>query len=138
MEKATNTILALILIMMVAGFSSIHSVMKGGPLGSVDYNDLGYSGVTNSNVTVSASVDSDGSDNTVLVANAARKYVRIENVGAYDVWLHLDKATSTLAVEKGIELNVGDVYEIGPDNLYIGQIMGLATSSTSTLEYVEK
>jgi len=130
-------VISALLLFAIIGFA----VPATQPFGFAGYNDLGTGGVTNTSASVSASVDTTGAENTVMAANGARQYARIQNVGTAEVFLHLDPATSTLAVNKGILLETSgadSIYEIGPDNLYFGVIMGLASSTTSTLSVIEK
>jgi len=105
-------------------------------LGMSGFNDLGYSGVTNDSVEISITTLATSS-NTVLSANSARLYARIE---PYDqtIFVHLTSDTSSLAVTEGIQLDPGEVYEIGPNNLYIGAVVAIASGSTSTVLRVEK
>jgi len=141
MNKILNIVLVIVLILFGIVAWKMISQENATSFGYSGYNDLGYDGVTNTVVTSSAAVDADAGDNTILNANAARKYARLQNIGTTLVTLQLDSATSTLAVTKGILLattGAASVYKIGPDNLYIGAIMGLASGTTGTISVVEK
>lgn len=135
-----------IILIVMSALLLIAIVGIAGPatqqFGFAGYNDLGTSGVTNTAVEVSASVDNlDGSDNTVLAANGGRQYARIQNIGTSEVSIHLEAATTTLANREGIVLKItgeGSIYEIDSDNLYFGVIMGIASTTTSTLSIIEK
>jgi len=68
---------------------------------------------------------------TVLAANTSRRYARIQNNGAYNVFLNLG---ATAEVDHGIKLASGEYYEIDDVNRYTGIITGIAaTSGQSTM-----
>ena len=140
--KLTGVLLVLILIIGIVGLVGIFQE-KTQSFGMSGYNDLGYSGVTNSSssVSIAVAVTSTSTANEVLAANSARKYARIQNTGSSVITLQLDAATSTLKLSEGIVLATSgaeSVYVIGPDNLYIGRIMGLALTATGTISKIEK
>jgi hypothetical protein len=140
--KFTGVLLVLILIVGIVGLVGIFQD-ETLPLGMAGYNDLGYSGVTNSSTSISIAVAalSTSTANEVLAANSARQYARIQNTGVSLITLQLNSATSTLKLNEGIVLATSgeaSIYTIGPDNLYIGRVMGLAAIATGTISKVEK
>ena len=106
------------------------------PLGSADFNRI-ESGVTHSTANISASVGT-ATTNAVLSANPGRVYAMICNPSTDEITLQLTSSTSGLVAKKGIVLDAKECYEIKPDNLYIGAIVGIASTSTSTITTIEK
>jgi len=102
--------------------------------------NLGYSGfnliegdVENGNVQLDPNTITK-----VLSVNTGRIYALICNDDSSNTaYLHLANSTSSVAVSKGVRLGAGDCYEIGPDNLWLGKVYGIA-SATTTLTTVEK
>ena len=91
------------------------------------------SGVTNSSVALNPSVVT-----SVLSPNTARVYSLICNDDTTNIaYLHVASATTSVAVSEGVRLGVGDCYEIGVNNLYIGQVYGIS-AATTTLTIIEK
>lgn len=87
--------------------------------------------VTNSSVDVSASTST-----LVLASNVGRVYAAIVNNSANSIWISLGAAA---VANKGILLNAnGGSYEINPNNMYVGNIYAIASSTTSTVTIVEK
>lgn len=129
-----------ILITIVA-FIGYTQFSQEGVFGSVETNDLGYNGFTQSATSTSA----DPIPVTVLEANSARQYARICNNSDTVIWLTLG-ATSTeddlITVNQGIQLNtVGltdSCWEITPNNLFIGNIHATTTASAKEMVYTEK
>jgi hypothetical protein len=74
----------------------------------------------------------------LLSANAARQYARITNDRAAIIYLGLTTASTTLAKGEGIRLSNGQSYEISVDNLYVGEVWGIASSSASVASILEK
>lgn len=142
MNKTTNIILIAILVVSFVGLVGILQKGAGGSLslGSAEYNLLPEE-ITNTTVSVPASVLTSATGNQVLDYNSGRKYARIQNTGSYLVTLQLDNATSTLTLGKGIVLATSgaeSVYVIGVDNLYQGRVLGLSVTATGTLSIIEK
>ena len=63
---------------------------------------------------------------TVIAADSARRYVRIQNNGTYRVHLNLG---ATAEMDHGIELDAGSSYEINDTNRYTGVISGIANTT---------
>ena len=135
MDKATSVLLILILILEIGIFGVIKK-MEILPLGSADFNRI-ESGVTHSTANISASVGT-ATTNAVLSANPGRVYAMICNPSTDEITLQLTSSTSGLVAKKGIVLDAKECYEIKPDNLYIGAIVGIASTSTSTITTIEK
>lgn len=139
MNKTTNLILGAILAVLVI---SLLVGLGGRPtsFGGGGYSDLGYSGFTNASATVAEVLDTN--ENTVLAANSARQYFRIQNVGGVEVTLQLTSATTALAVTQGIILTAtgtdGNIFEMWGDGLYKGQIVGMGDAASGTLSIIEK
>lgn len=138
MNKTTNIILIAILVVMAVGLVGILQKRAGGSLslGSAGFNIL-PDGVTHTSVSISTVATGT---TLALDANAAARYRRLQNVGSYVITCQLDDATSTLVLGTGILLTTttDNVYEIGPDNLYQGQIRCLSQTSTGTISVMER
>lgn len=86
---------------------------------------------TSSSVTVASSTSTE-----ILGKNTGRIYAAIVNDGDTDVYLSLG---GTAVAGEGIRLNAnGGTYEINPDNLFIGAVNGIATSSPSSVTIIEQ
>jgi hypothetical protein len=121
------------------------------PLGYGGYNKLGYSGVTHATTGISISV-ATGTTHTVLSNNSGRMWARVSNETASDYFtLQFTNSTSTatgttptfgtgnLTYGLGIVLAPGEEYVIGPDNLWQGTVVAIASSTaTATISYMEK
>ena len=125
--------------MAVAGLTGALVQKETQTFGYAGFNDLGYSGMTHATATISITV-ATATTHTVMSANPARQYARLENQTASDYfYLYFTTATSTLEVGAGIRLDPGDNYVIGPDNLWVGEVAALASSTaTATITYIEK
>jgi len=137
MSKITNILLAIFCI--VALVSLVISLQNGADVkvGSADYTKI-QDGITATAKSVPASYVS-ASANLVADVNIARTYLRIEcPPNQTEVTLQLDDATSTIALRNGIILSAGEYFEMQGPMLYTGKIMGIASSSTSTISVIEK
>ncbi|MHA1420267.1 MAG: hypothetical protein ACTSPO_15235 [Candidatus Heimdallarchaeaceae archaeon] len=135
MENKLNLLSGILLICIVLfGYLVIKSLPANPYLfGSGDFNRI-QSGVTNSSTTVATS-----SATSILSANSGRVYAELcNNDSTNAVWLHLVGATTSVAVNEGYHLQAGECYTIGPDNLYIGQIYGLASGGEVVVSTIEK
>lgn len=118
---------------MIVGVVGILKEPKAGTFGFAGYNDLGYSGVTNSSISVLTTYTS------VFSPNGGRIWARITNDNATNtVWCHFVNTTSTVAVSEGIRIAAGEYFEIGPDNLWKGQVYCIAETGTTTVNTIEK
>lgn len=139
----TNKILTLILIVLIAGFA-FYYLMPGGEM------SLGYGGfnrtqtVEHSTTSIStrsgvATTTHTGIVNTILEASdsASRREIRNESTNSVSIMLQSSTASSSLIYGDGIILDTGESYIITPDNLYTGKIVGIASSSTTTLSTIE-
>lgn len=109
------------------------------------YENSFSGGVTNTSTTVGMVATTT---NPILSANTSRQYALICNNSAYPVYLHLVGLTATttgVSVNTGIPLSpvglttssLNVCYEIEPQNLYLGAIVGIG-ASTGTVTVVEK
>lgn len=130
MNKKILSVLILILVVCVGILFRVGN--KGFSFGGPEFNSFS-SGVTNSSVALNPSVITE-----VLAVNTGRIYALVCNDDASNVaYLHLVSATTSVAVSEGINLGVGDCFEIGVDNLYVGRVLGIA-AATTTLTIIEK
>jgi len=134
-ENKLITLMVVELLIGIALTIGVYGILlKGNPV------KLGYAGfnrierdVTNSSVQLNPSTITE-----VLSKNTGRIYALIcDDDSTNDAYLHLTNSTTSVAVSEGIKLSPGDCYEIGPDNLWIGKVYGIA-SATTTLTTVEK
>lgn len=144
MNNKTNTII-LILILAVSAIGLVINLQpKPTPVTTVQ--NLGYSGYNELGDGVMATSVSIGilatGTTEALASNYGVAYRRLQNIGNTFVFCYLDDATTTLSVSGGgIRLATTgpeSIYEIGPDNLYKGQIRCIAQTSTGTLNVMEK
>ena len=147
MTKATNLLLVGILAILVIGL--FVGSGNGKPIIEPSfrfggYNDLGYSGVTNSSVDIS--LDSVATSTKLFSNKPEVMYRRIQNVGTDADYTYCSLATTSLATSAsisgvGIRLatsGVESIYEIGPDNLYFGEVWCTNAVATATLLIIEK
>ena len=127
-----------VLVAVVAVFSYTQIIPSS--LGSVETNDLGFNGFTQS-ATSTSTIEPV----TVLEANSARQYARICNNSDTKIWLTLG-ATSTeddiINISQGIQLNtVGltdSCWEITPEKLFIGNVHATSTATAKEVVYIVK
>lgn len=135
-NKNIFTTLVLVLLMEIVLTIGVFGIwQKGGVVqfGVADFNRI-ESGVTNDSVIVATTTAT-----LVLSANSGRVYAEIcNNDSSNSVWLHLTSATGSVAINEGFHLQAGECYTINPDNLYIGQIYGLASGGEVVVSTVEK
>lgn len=141
MTKVIATLLAFAIILLAVIAIGVWKKVDLSLGAADDLVDLGYSGVTHATTAVSASVDADGGDNRIMEENAARKCFRIENppLSGDTLTFILDNATSGLTLWEGFILEAGEYYdscEAGVE--WFGEVLGIASSSTTTISYVEK
>jgi hypothetical protein len=84
----------------------------------------------------------------VASTSPGRRYARIENISDTAIFLNFGTfdspvdASTTISVDRGIRLNtvgtVDSVYEINPDNLYLGGIWATSTAASKKLLLIEK
>lgn len=67
---------------------------------------------------------------TVLAASTNRRYARFENDGSYRIYLALG---ATAVVQRGVKLDVGDVFEIDDHNRYTGVVTGISATTGQKL-----
>lgn len=129
-----NKLNILILIFAIVLVGILIFGQKGGvQFGSGDFNRI-ESGVTNASTTVATTTAT-----SILSANTGRVYAEIcNNDSTNGVWLHLASATTSVAINEGYHLQAGECYTIGPDNLYIGWIYGIASGGEVIVSTLEK
>lgn len=119
---------------VVAGVSAFtaaqvaREVAQSAPLGSTDVNPL-RSATTPQETTV-------GTSSTLITAtSSSRQYLGIVNDGDTAVYLNFGNAAQ---LGKGIRLNAnGGSYEINGNNLFMGAVYGIATSTPSDVSFIE-
>jgi|TARA_Y100000310_G_C20703059_1_gene831902 hypothetical protein len=117
-----------VIILAVGGYAYFFnpepSVLLGGPEVNRFQSDVSHTLVS----VTSAST-------TVLSANTARAYAMITNIDSSNVvYVNLG---NDAAWKTGIELAAGESYEIDADNLYVGLITAIATTTVEVVT-VEK
>lgn len=89
-------------------------------------------------VKTDSSVTLQTATTTVLAANPNRSYALITNDSDTVIYLHLNEATTTNALNAGIRLNAnGGSFEIDESNLYTGEISATSTVAGKILTVVE-
>ena len=161
MNKLTNILLAVIIAIGVTFLIvSLNTDQKTQELnlGYGGYNELGYSHPTQETVDVGIEgIDSTNGSTTafkILSENSGRQYaaIQLDTVGTGDVTLWFGTttfstgATSTYASSTQV-LGVGyklsttterSEYIIDPDNLWKGEVWGIAEGTTSTVKVIDK
>lgn len=96
--------------------------------GSTDFNPL-RSATTPQEVTV-------GTSSTLITAtSSSRQYLGIVNDGDTAVYINFGNAAQ---LGKGIRLNAnGGSYEVNGENLFMGAVYGIATSTPSDVSFIE-
>lgn len=126
-------------------------------LGYGGYNELGYSGMTHDTVDVGIEGGGTTSSTTaykILSSNSGRMYAEIEldamTSNEIRLWFGTTTfssgATTTYASStkywvdgKKLSTSTSDIiYKITPDNLWKGEVWGIATTSTTTVRILEK
>lgn len=103
-------------------------------LGSSYTWNIMTAGVTNSSTTVATSTAT-----SILTRSTSRIWAIICNDDATNsVYVHFADASSSVAVQTGRKLTPGTCYEIGPDNLWIGRIWGIASGGQVVVTTVSK
>jgi len=136
MNKLTNIFLAAILTIGIAGLivslNADQNIEQN--LGFGGYNELGTTGVTNASTTVASTTAT-----SILSANYGRMYTTICNDdSANAVYLHLTATDTAVMVQTGYKLTAGSCYTIGPDNLWMGVVYGIANVAPVKVTIVEK
>ena len=101
------------------------------PVGMSEYNR--FSNVDTATVSVATTTASE-----VLAAKGGRLYARIDNPDGTNPVYCVFGAISDAAAGKGIKIEAGESYEIGPGNLYTGKISCIATGANVTISTIEK
>lgn len=124
----------IIVAVLFAGFVMMEQYKNQGEFGSVStYNEI-TGGVTNSSSTVATT-----SATSVLSRNASRAWAELCNDDASNpAYLHFASATTSVAVKEGYKLGAGSCYQITKNNLYTGQIYGIASGGEVVITTVEK
>jgi hypothetical protein len=166
MNKLTNILLGAILVIgsliLIVSLSpkvtpiTTPDITLSPILGFSGYNELGQSGMTQTTVDVGIETASGASASTtayqIFTANQGRMYAEIElesTSGAIELWFGTTtfsgSGTSTYASStiiwgtgKVMSTSTDPVYIIGPDNLWQGEVWGIATTTTSTVRTIEK
>lgn len=138
MKKNMNSktkIILIVSIIVVLGICLINFINDQKKFGSVDVNRF-ESGVTNSYASIGTT------SATVIAANSARQYARIQNQGSAPVFVSLG---STATIGSGIILEgstsptlFGGIFEITPANLYTGIVSAISGVATQVITFVEK
>jgi len=127
----------IIIACLVIGISALILSLKSGDPSNFGYSGTGNvfsGGVTNSSTTVATSTAT-----SILARNTDRQYAAICNDDATNpVYIHFASATTSVAVSEGYKLLAKECYEINIDNLYLGQIYGLASGGTVVVTTLEK
>jgi hypothetical protein len=117
-------------ILLVALISVIGIFQKPvQPLGSVDFNVMVG---TISNTAVSVSTTSTA----ILSANVGRVYSQITNDSDTIIYLGIGEDA---VMNEGIRLSAsGGLYEITPDNLFIGAVNAICSTTSKSVLVIEK
>jgi len=142
MNKLIGIVIGVLVALgLVVGVVGVVSLSQGRTLlGS--YNDLGYSGVIQASTSIPTTVQttSTSTANQIFASNSSIKYRYMEVVSG-TVFVLFDNATSTLSSSTVattlLQMDAGENYTIGPDNLYTGRVMGVA-SGTAVMRTIEK
>lgn len=103
-------------------FAAPPQLVLDNPLGGASDPNRFQSGITTDRVNVASA-----SSTTILSANSAREYALIVNTCADEVFVALE---DTASKNYGFMLTGnGGSYEINPDNLWVGLISGIASTS---------
>jgi len=124
-------------------------------LGYSGYNELGASGMTQT--TVNVGIESGTTASTTAYKILSEKYgrmwadIQVDIGAANEVRLYFgtttysDGSTTTYAsstdywaIGKSLSSSTARVYEITPDNLWFGEVWGIATTATVTVRTMEK
>ncbi len=167
MVKLTNTLLIIILVVLaVVGIivsqkdTDVSVNIPDAVFGYSGYNELGRYGVNQTSTSIGTVVGDEVSSTTayrILSENSGRMYAEIwtskEGTGnEVRIYFGTTTASSTLTQATtshgatpdidiwaiGRTLSSSTPYIIGPDNLWRGEVWALATSATTTVNYIEK
>ena len=128
MDKTIICIILGAIVGLLIGFFIFQSQL---PVGMSEYNR--FSNADTATVSVATTTASE-----VLAAKGGRLYVRIDNPDSTNPVYCIFGATSDAAAGKGIKIEAGESYEIGPGNLYTGKISCIATGADVTISTIEK
>ena len=128
MDKTIICIILGAIVGLLIGFFIFQSQL---PVGMSEYNR--FSNADTATVSVTTTTASE-----VLAAKGGRLYVRIDNPDGTNPVYCIFGATSDAAAGKGIKIEAGESYEIGPGNLYTGKISCIATGANVTISTIEK
>ena len=127
MEKIIYIFVGLVIGLVIGLFV----FQPGLPIGVAEYNR--FSNADTATVSVATTTASE-----VLAAKGGRLYARIDNPDGTNPVYCVFGATSDAAAGKGIKIEAGESYEIGPGNLYTGKISCIATGANVTISTIEK
>ncbi len=130
--------IAMIVLVALVGVLVIQN-SNSMPFGAITsgYN-IFSAGVISTTTDISASVGTT-TTNLLLARDVNRQWAMIQNnEAANQLTIQFTTVTSTLVSEVGIVLDQYDIFEIDPDNLYIGDIYSIASSSTNTASIMYK
>ena len=128
MKKIIICIILGAIVGLLIGFFIFQSQL---PVGMSEYNR--FSNADTATVSVATTTASE-----VLAAKGGRLYARIDNPDGTNPVYCIFGATSDVAAGKGIKIEAGESYEIGPGNLYTGKISCIATGANVTISTIEK
>ena len=128
MKKIIICIILGAIVGLLIGFFIFQSQL---PVGMSEYNR--FSNADTATVSVATTTASE-----VLAAKGGRLYARIDNPDGTNPVYCVFGATSDAAAGKGIKIEAGESYEIGPGNLYTGKISCIATGANVTISTIEK
>ena len=128
MDKTIICIILGAIVGLLIGFFIFQSQL---PVGMSEYNR--FSNADTATVSVATTTASE-----VLAAKGGRLYVRIDNPDSTNPVYCVFGATSDATAGKGIKIEAGESYEIGPGNLYTGKISCIATGADVTISTIEK
>ena len=128
-NKTIKILLGAILIVALIGVIGVLQKPIRQPLGSTDFNIIEG---TLSNTAVSVATTSTA----ILSANVGRVYAKLTNDSDTVIYLGIGEAA---VMNEGIRLNVsGGAYEITPDNLFIGEINAICSTTSKEVLVIEK
>lgn len=132
-----KNLLVPIIIVFLVGFCIGFFLPRSNSLGGITASgsNVFSGGVTSTSTSVGIGATS------ILTRNTSRQYVMICNDGSGVVNLHFTNTSTGVSTATGIPIasstTYDTCYEIGPDNMYIGQIYGIA-DATSTIKLLYK
>lgn len=92
---------------------------------------------TNTTATISSAIALNNLTSvTVVNANTKRIFLFISNIGNKDVWIKL-QAASVDDDKKGIFIHAHESWKMPSDNIYTGEVSGIADKGTPSIFITE-